>query len=268
MTEIEVAFMIFSQDHAKVIDTLRDLILNQGYLVEQKGSIKINDTYFDKPNKILEKKKIGLRIRTINEANPKLTLKIPEKSNNPDYSERTETEKPWSRAALKEVISTLNLYIDFSANKPDCDNNNYNYLDNDPKSTLLNWGFKLIQNRETNRNIINAMEKKSGKTGYEFAIDTTTYIINGHRIITTELEIELKNTTNDGKPHLTNFNDKLKNHNELFQLWPYSKLVTGKAIENRLVKDELKEHDDFNNNNILTYSGIRKIISEIKLMDT
>ncbi len=44
MTEIEVAFMIFSQDHDKVIDTIRDLILNQGYLVEQKGSIKVNDT--------------------------------------------------------------------------------------------------------------------------------------------------------------------------------------------------------------------------------
>src|SRR5688500_15344444 len=103
MTEIEVVFMIVSQDHDKVIDTIRDLILNQGYHVEQKGCMKINDTYFDKPNKILEKKKIGLRIRTINEANPKLTLKIPEKSNNQYYSERTEIEKPWCRSALKEV---------------------------------------------------------------------------------------------------------------------------------------------------------------------
>lgn len=87
---------------------------------------------------------------------------------------------------------------------------------------MLNWGFKLIQNREKYINIINAMEKKSGQTEYEFAIDTTTYIINGHRIITTELEIELKNTTNNGKPHLTNFIDKLKNTTNYFN---YGRIV-------------------------------------------
>ena len=267
MTEIEVAFMIISRDHDKVIDTIRDLILNKGYLAEQKGSIKLYDTYFDKPNKILEKKKIGLRIRTIDKASPRLTLKIPEKSNK-DYSERTEIEKPWSHAGLNEVISILNLHIDFNANNPDFDNNNYNDLNNDPKLTLLNLGFKVIQNRETYRNIINAVNKKSGQTEYEFAIDTTTYIINGHRITTTELEIELKNTTKKGTPHLTDFIEKLKNHNELFHLWPYSKLVTGKAIENLLINYELKEHYDFDDNHIFTHSGIGKIISEIKLMVT
>lgn len=150
MTEIEVAFIILSQEQYKVIGTIRGLILNKGYTADQNGTIKLNDTYFDKRNNFLEKKKIGLRIRTINEANPKLTLKIPKKDHK-EYTERTEIEKPWSQAALKEVISTLNSHIiGTNTNNIDFSNSNSsNYFDIDPKSTLLSMGFKVIQNMET-----------------------------------------------------------------------------------------------------------------------
>ncbi|MBA3285968.1 MAG: hypothetical protein H0U27_13045 [Nitrosopumilus sp.] len=41
-------------------------------------------------------------------------------------------------------------------------------------------------------------------------------------------------------------------------------MVTGGAIENLLVNDELKEHYDFDNDNILTHFGFEKIMSDIK----
>jgi hypothetical protein len=263
MSEVEVAFIILSRDQNKAIVTIKDLILGEGYLVEEKGIIKINDTYFDTKDKSLEKEKIAFRVRITNETNAKVTLKIPKKSNR-DYSERTEIEKPLSKDTLDEVMSTLNSRVNINIGKPGFDNNNNNYFSGDPKPSLLKLGFRMIQNRETYRNVINAVSKKSKQTEYEFAIDATTYITNGHRISNTEVEIESKNATNNDYSRLTNFIDTLKKHNELFQIWPHSKLATGKAIEELLDNNQLKECHDFDGNNILTHSGIEKITAHIK----
>jgi len=266
LSEVEVAFIILSRDLNKAIVTIKDVIIGEGYLVEEKGILKINDTYFDTHDKTLEKEKIAFRVRITNETHPKVTLKIPKKSNQ-DYSERTEVEKPWSKDTLNEAISTLNSHVNINTIKPGFDNNNNNYFSGNPKPSLLNLGFRMIQNRETYRNVINAVSKKFKQTEYEFAIDTTTYITNGHKISNTELEIESKNATNDDNSRLTNFIDTLKKHNELFQLWPHSKLATGKAIEELLANNQLKEYHDFDDNNALTHSGIKKITSHIKTKD-
>jgi hypothetical protein len=267
MSEVEVVFIILSRCLDVAIGTVKDLILNERYLAGQEGILKINDIYFDTPEGILGREKIGLRIRTLNETQSKLTLKIPKVSNQ-DYSERLEIERPWSLAALNEVVSALNSHINININinKSGIGNNDTNYFGVDPKSALSSLGFNIIQKRETLRNIIIAVNKNSGQTEFEFAIDTTTYIINKHRIWNTELEIELKTIDSNDKVQLTNFIEKLKVHRELFQLWPHSKLVTGKAIESLLVGNHLKEHLDFDNNSILAHSGIEKLESYIKSM--
>jgi uncharacterized protein YjbK len=270
MTEVEVAFLVLCRNQDKVISTLKSLILNEGYLVEQKGNIRISDTYFDTEDKILENRKIGLRVRTSEETGPKLTLKIPMKKGHHDYSERLEIEKPWSKSTLNEIMFVIKSHVNIDYNKQDYDfdNNNHYYHNNDPKSTLSIIGFEVTQQRETCRYIINAVNKKSKQIEYEFSVDNTNYIINKFSICNSELEIELKITTVNGKLQLINFIDKLKQNNkDMFQVWPYSKLVTGKAIENLLTSNELKGFRDFDKDNILTHSGIKKILQSIKLMD-
>jgi hypothetical protein len=271
MTEVEVAFLVLCRNQDKVISTLKRLILNEGYSVEQKGNIGISDTYFDTQYRALENERIGLRVRiSEEETGPKLTLKIPMKKGQQDYSERLEIEKPWSKSTLNEIMSIIKSHVNVDYSKPDYDfdNSNHYYHNNDPKSTLSSIGFDVIQHRETCRYIINAVNKKSKQIEYEFSIDNTNYIINKFRICNLELEIELKVATVNGKSQLINFTDKLKqNHNEMFQVWPYSKLVTGKAIENLLSSNELKEYLDFDKDNVLTLSGIKKILQSIKLME-
>ena len=70
---------------------------------------------------------------------------------------------------------------------------------------------------------------------YEFAIDTTTYIIKDYRISNIELEIELK-TKHSNNSQLINLVNNLKKFNKLFEFWPYSKLLTGKGIAELLVE--------------------------------
>jgi hypothetical protein len=185
-----------------------------------------------------------------------ITLKIPKESHE-NYFERLEIEKPWSREVLNGIISTLKVYI----NNNISDHNTFN---NDPELTLINLNFKVIQRRETYRYIINALNKNSKQIEYEFAIDTTTYIIKNYRISNLELEIESKSESNN-KSIIINFVNELKNYQGLFQFWPYSKLIMGKAIEDLLANHKLKEYYDFdtNNNNLLTQSGLEKIRSVI-----
>lgn len=254
MSEVETAFIIFSQDQKKVIRIIRKLILDKGYIIEQKGILKIEDIYFDRKDEFLGKEKIALRVRLLNQTSFKITLKIPKKGNE-NYFERLEIEKPWSKEALKEIISNLETY--FNINISD-----HNTFDNDPEITLTNLDFKVIQRRETYRDMINALNKKSKQIEYEFAIDNTTYIIKNYRISIIELEIESKIKHNNNS-QLINFVNELKNHHGLFEFWHYSKLVTGKAIEKLLANNELKENHDFDNNNILTYAGLEKIKSII-----
>ena len=67
------------------------------------------------------------------------------------------------------------------------------YYKNNPIESLLDVGFKIIQNKETHRVIINAINKKSNQIEFEFAKDTTSFIMNdGVKIRYLELEIESK----------------------------------------------------------------------------
>jgi len=133
--------------------------------------------------------------------------------------------------------------------------------------SLLNLGFKIIQNRETSRIIINAIDKKTKRTAFEFAFDTTTYIFDdNYRMRIMELEIESKQYGNYVK--LSNMVNEFKVNQSLFKTWPYSKLLTGKAIEILSNNNRLKEIQDYDDEYILTLSGLEKIESFIKFKNT
>lgn len=259
MSEIESSFIILSRDYNKIYRLISECIFNNGYEVEKKEN-QISDVYFDTTDEILKNKETELRIRTIDNKISKITLKI-QGNITETYSERVELEENWSKESLSQILFRLSTFL-----YPNIDNTSFKYND-DPKMSLLNLGFKIIQNRETSRIIINAIDKKTKRTAFEFAFDTTTYIFDSNnRIRIMELEIESKEYGNYVK--LNKIVNEFKVNPSLFKIWPYSKLLTGKAIEILSNNNRLKEIQDYDDQNILTLSGLKKIESFIKFKNT
>ena len=159
---------------------------------------------------------------------------------------------------LNQIILKINSYLNLNIF-----NDHLKYYNIDPKLTLINLGFKIIQNRQTKRKIVNAINKSFNHTAFEFVFDTTTYSFGNNKNVTNiELEIELKLSNNIAV--LDNFVRKLEINQHLFKFWPYNKLLTGKVIEMLSYNDELKENKDCDEKKILTLAGLKKIELFIK----
>jgi len=261
LSEIETALIILSKDHDQIFNVIDGLISNKGYRTRKNGIQIINDTYFDTKDEILKKNEIALRIRDINKQVSKITLKILQNTTE-NYSKRIEIEDVYSKEMLDEIILKINSYINLNILKSPL---KYHHID--PKLNLIKLGFKIIQNKQTHRKIVNAINKRSNQTEFEFVFDTTTYIFNNNNNITNiELEIESKLSKNEAI--LNDFVRELKLNQTLFKYWPYNKLLTGKVIEILLSNSELKENKDYDDKRILTLSGLEKIELFIKMRNT
>ena len=217
------------------------------------------DMYFDSKDKSLKKHKFELRIRSIEGGMSKITLKVLKKDT-PSHSERVEIERPWSRESFVEIMKELSSRLGGHSFE------NSAYYDNeDPENILTRAKFRKIQQRKTERNIINATNSQSGELEFEFVIDKTFYDLgspyNHYGLM--EIEIESKKTGNyEILDQLVN--ELITDHQSIFRLWPHSKLATGLAIEAMLSSRELKAGEDFDNDGILTLSGAKKIESFVK----
>ena len=251
MSEIEAALIILSKDYDQIFNAIDNLITNKGYKTKENGTLIIYDTYFDTKDEILKKNQIALRIRNINQQISKITLKILQ-STTENYSKRIEIEDIYSKEILDKFILKINSYL-----KTHIIISPLKYYSTDPKLNLITLGFKIIQNKQTNRKIINAVNNSSNQIEFEFVFDTTTYIFNNNYITNIELEIESKLPKNDAL--LNDIVKELKLNHALFKYWPYNKLLTGRVIEILLDNNELKKNKDYDDNKILTLSGLEKI---------
>jgi adenylate cyclase class IV len=255
LSEVETAFIILSKDYDQIFNVIDELISNKGYRTKKNGIQIIHDAYFDTKDEILKKNEIALRIRDIDEQVSKITLKILQNTTE-NYSERIEIEDIYSKETLNQIILKINSYLNLPILEPSL---KYYYID--PKQNLINLGFKIIQNRQTHRKIVNVINKSFNQIEFEFVFDTTTYISNNN-ITNIELEIESKLSKNNVV--INDFVRELKLNQTLFKYWPYNKLLTGKAIEILLDNNELKENKDYDDKKILTLSGLEKIELFIK----
>jgi hypothetical protein len=124
---------------------------------------------------------------------------------------------------------------------------------------LINLGFKIILNKQTQRKIVNAVNKSSNQAEFEFAFDTTTYFFdNNNNITNLEMEIESKLSENNNTV-LKDFVRELRLNQTLFKYWPYNKLLTGKVIDILVDNKKLIENKDYDDKKILTLSGLDKI---------
>ena len=253
MSEVETAFIILSKDYDQLFNVIDKLISNKGYRTKKNGIQIIHDTYFDTKDEILKKNEIALRIRIIDKQISKITLKILQNTTE-NYSERIEIEDVYSTEMLNQIILKINSCLNLNIiNLP------LKYYNNDPKLNLINLGFKIILNKQTQRKIVNAVNKISNQAEFEFAFDTTTYIFdNNNNITNLEMEIESKLSENNNTV-LKDFVRELRLNQTLFKYWPYNKLLTGKVIDLLVDNKELIENKDYDDKKILTLSGLDKI---------
>jgi CYTH domain-containing protein len=259
LSEVENALLILANDNEQVLKMINDLLLRNGFLCEKKGRRTMIDKYFDYKDNSLKNHKIELRIRSIEEGASKITLKVLKKVT-PSHSERVEIERAWSRESFDEIMKELSSYLGGHAFK----RSGY-YGNEDPENILTSAKFRKIQERKTERNIINAVNSQPSELEFEFAIDRIFYHLspayNNYGLM--ELEIESKKTGNyEILDRLVN--QLITDHESIFRLWPHSKLATGLVIEAMLSSRELKAAEDFDNDGILTLSGAKKIESFIK----
>ncbi|HEX2405835.1 MAG TPA: CYTH domain-containing protein, partial [Nitrososphaeraceae archaeon] len=153
MSEVETALIILSKDYDQIFNVIDELIYNKGYRTKTNGIQIIHDTYFDTKDEILKKNEIALRIRDIDEQVSKITLKIIQNTTE-NYSERIEIEDIYSKETLNQIILKINSYLNLPILKP-----SLKYYHIDPKLNLINLGFKIIQNRQTQRKTVNAINK-------------------------------------------------------------------------------------------------------------
>jgi CYTH domain len=259
MSEVENALLILSNDNEQVQKIINKLILRQRYISEQKGTRTMMDTYYDYKDKSLKNHGIELRVRSIEGGISKITLKVPKKETS-SHSERVEIERPWSRESFDEIMKELSSHLGGHAFK-----HSAYCINGDPENILTSAKFRKIQERKTERDIINAINSQSGELEFEFAIDRTFYHLSRpyKHYGLVELEIESKKTGNyEILDRLVN--ELITDNKSIFRLWSHSKLATGLAIEALLSSGELQAGEDFDNHSFLTLSGAKKIESLIK----
>ena len=259
MSEVENALLIHANDEEQVSNIINKLILRNGYLSKHKGRRTMIDTYFDYNDKSLRDHNIELRIRSIDGGTSKITLKVLKKRTQ-SHTERVEIERPWSPESFDEIIKELSFHLGGHA----FEHSAY-YTNEDPEKILASAKFTRIQERKTERNIINAINNQSSELEFEFAIDRTFYHISppDKYYGLMELEIESKKPGNyEILDHLVN--ELITDHRSIFIPWPHTKLTTGLTIEALLSSSEFEARKDFHNDGLITLRGAKKIDSFIK----
>lgn len=226
--ETEVSFIVNSNR----IDELTKIIMKIGeknkFLPRELTNQPFTDFYYDNSELGLSKKKIALRLRIFDDKRPKITLKKTQNENGL-FSERLEMEDYFSEDFLRTIIIFLNqngFKFDFNLFKE------LNLsVNSEPSSILDTLGFKIIQKRNTNRQLINLF--KDSELLYEIAIDNTNFQVPEKDFKYISMEIESKspkNTKHENELLVSFFMDK--SYQNLFRLWKFNKLITGFAIIN------------------------------------
>jgi uncharacterized protein YjbK len=257
--EIEVTLLIFADNPLVIVKQVADLTSIGTYQLQFKEPHIIHDFYFDTTEQALQNKKMTLRIREIGSIYL-ITLKMPAHVINLDYgTQRSEIEYLWSKDALTKIIRILNdQNIFIPSSFPDLNEVH-------PLDILTNLGLKLIQDRENfrkRRNIV-ITKQECDIVLAELVLDSIVYHFDGKDIGHHEIEIELKKI--DHSIILKTIVEHLISiYGSKLRIWPHSKTVTGKAIDNLWKAGLLEGHLDSNNN--LKPSAYEKIDASIRNM--
>lgn len=247
--EEEAALVILGERPEEVVKRLGDLTSVAGYALQPKPTVTIRDLYFDTPDGALAAQGLALRIREIDESTL-ITLKGPSRAMPGGTHERLEIEEPWSRSALERVIEEIRNWDVLVADS------HRGHL-RPPGAVLEALGLQVIQHRETRRVIRQVI---SGATvAAELAIDRVTYHLTVGESRIYEIEVEAKAAPNAARA-VGEIIETLEREWPELDVWPYSKLATGRGLERVLASDA---EGVLNDRQVLTPQGLDRIQAEL-----
>jgi inorganic triphosphatase YgiF len=223
-SELEVKFVIISQNPDRFLQKISNLKKIGNLKLAEKGKIRIRDIYFEKTPGLLQQEKIALRIRQTKE---KYYITLKGKSN--IYSSgairRLEIEELWNQKSLGIILEEL------SRAGIELNTQNTAFHKNNPIQTLEETGLTVLQDRESIRQAFDVFSNENpDETLAEMVIDTVDFHFKGQALRHHEIEIELTSPEN-----VSAFTDSIQFFKEEFptdlQVWTYSKLETGLALE-------------------------------------
>jgi len=283
--EIEATLIIYAENPLAVIGQIAGLTFLGSYRLLPQEPQAIHDLYFDTPEGALQTQKLALRVREIQpmkipapdrsrigragehklpiaetRAGRWLTLKGPSRPTDWGGMERLEIEAPWSEEALVRVTKALmDRGIGILSQ-----HQGFDYAH--PLEVMTGLGLKVIQNRETRRqvrNIVSVGEEGSPVLA-EMAIDTVVYHFGPQGVYHYEVEVEAKAESGSAVVK-TVIESLVAMYGPALRRWDHDKLTTGQAIEKMLSEGALEGLLDGNGN--LKPMAYDKIDAYLKRME-
>jgi len=229
--ELEVVLMIRARDPGATLERVAGLSSIRGYQLRQRSAKKIHDVYVDTSEGMLGRKKMNLRIRQTGEDYWITWKRGPGLLGLWNRNERRELELPWTKDSLSKMTGELDrIGVKLLPAGDDAQSG--------PVETLRTMGLLVIQDRETNRQVREAMPTKGDRPLAELAIDSVEYHFQAQDVRLDEVEVEAK--PSGGARVLEALREGLL---ELFkgelEPWRWGKLATGKMIEKMLRKGSI-----------------------------
>jgi inorganic triphosphatase YgiF len=226
LREIETTFVIRAERSEEIAHRIGDLRSLGTYALVPRRTLTLHDRYFDTPDRRLHGAKLALRTRAVG-SDVVLTLKGDPRPGKHGGQDRLEIEEPLSERSfltIADEIQHRGVSLDIQpGGGPDM---------------IQRAGLRIIQERKTLRQTRDVTGKPHGSVLAEIAVDFVQYLMAGRRVCFHEVEIEARGENENGQTAMKAVSDELmKKFSFSLSPWPYSKLITGNAIEHILSLD-------------------------------
>lgn len=214
--------MIIRDSSVNVLNQILDARSILNFKLEPGPPRHIRDRYLDVSSGILRSRRINFRLREI-DGSPFLSLKSNAKRTLRGATKRMETEVPWSTAAFERLAKDLNAGVTLGSLVK-------RSSDSAPIELIESAGFRIIQDRETRREVRNVSSVDHPSVFLaELAADHVTYHLGKSDVSIFEIEVEDKT----GKSSIVTVLSKalIDAYKPSLQKWGHGKLVTGLALQ-------------------------------------
>jgi inorganic triphosphatase YgiF len=250
--ETETKFIIIHKNPETIVNELTSLRqLNKFSLIRGEDQ-QIKDIYFDTRDAFLQKRKLALRFRMLNQQRL-ITLKGKTRIQYDGAIQRLEIEKNWSQAALAEITGILREEgLDINWNPQD-------FSLEEPSICLQKMNLNSFHERRTQRIIRWIVDPENNEPIVELAFDTAIYRFGKDTVIHYEVELEEKSAqAGDVIPKCAQELHALF-PNQL-QAWTVNKLALGIILEKLIHRLEFQKLIDSKNH--ITFEGYQQILKE------
>lgn len=183
--EVEGTLLVSAESPSSIQRQLATLRSIGRYTLLPEEPRRIQDVYLDIIDRLLERQRIGLRLRSSKDS-VLLTLKT-DSRNTDTASDRMEIEVAWSRDALVDVLGQLAQCGISVPSPPDA------IEDREALAVLAELGFEPVQARDllrVPRSVV--LSTRSTEPLAEMAIDAVTYRFHDTSVRLYEVEVETK----------------------------------------------------------------------------